>query len=91
MLGFDCGGQQWVLEVAFPTGTLKYALAIVSHSASRIMLSQLSVPSAPQSLSSQVSLLISQHSLANHSLQCNHHSNSTALSHLSLQLQSVLA
>ncbi|KAL3136486.1 hypothetical protein ABBQ38_005740 [Trebouxia sp. C0009 RCD-2024] len=23
MLGFDCGGQQWVLEVAFPTGTLK--------------------------------------------------------------------
>lgn len=26
MLGFDCGGQQWVLEVAFPTGTLKYAL-----------------------------------------------------------------
>lgn len=25
MLGFDCGGQQWVLEVAFPTGTLKYA------------------------------------------------------------------
>eukprot|EP00192_Tetraselmis_astigmatica_P008362 CAMPEP_0117666988 /NCGR_PEP_ID=MMETSP0804-20121206/10695_1 /TAXON_ID=1074897 /ORGANISM="Tetraselmis astigmatica, Strain CCMP880" /LENGTH=606 /DNA_ID=CAMNT_0005474621 /DNA_START=100 /DNA_END=1920 /DNA_ORIENTATION=- len=22
MLGFDCGGQQWVLEVAFPTGTL---------------------------------------------------------------------
>ncbi|CAG9464777.1 unnamed protein product [Pedinophyceae sp. YPF-701] len=23
ILGFDCGGQQWVLEVAFPTGTLK--------------------------------------------------------------------
>uniref|UniRef100_A0A061QTN3 L-galactono-1,4-lactone dehydorogenase n=1 Tax=Tetraselmis sp. GSL018 TaxID=582737 RepID=A0A061QTN3_9CHLO len=23
MLGFDCGGQQWVLEVAFPTGTLR--------------------------------------------------------------------
>lgn len=22
ILGFDCGGQQWVLEVAFPTGTL---------------------------------------------------------------------
>jgi len=22
LLGFDCGGQQWVLEVAFPTGTL---------------------------------------------------------------------
>ena len=28
LLGFDCGGQQWVLEMAFPTGTLenpKYA------------------------------------------------------------------
>ena len=24
ILGFDCGGEQWVLEVAFPTGTLKY-------------------------------------------------------------------
>jgi L-galactono-1,4-lactone dehydrogenase len=23
ILGFDCGGQQWVLEMAFPTGTLK--------------------------------------------------------------------
>ncbi|KAK9839195.1 hypothetical protein WJX81_000695 [Elliptochloris bilobata] len=23
LLGFDCGGQQWVLEVAFPTGTLR--------------------------------------------------------------------
>ncbi|KAK9918259.1 hypothetical protein WJX75_002661 [Coccomyxa subellipsoidea] len=23
ILGFDCGGEQWVLEVAFPTGTLK--------------------------------------------------------------------
>jgi len=23
LLGFDCGGQQWVLEVAFPTGTLE--------------------------------------------------------------------
>lgn len=23
LLGFDCGGEQWVLEVAFPTGTLK--------------------------------------------------------------------
>lgn len=22
LLGFDCGGQQWVLETAFPTGTL---------------------------------------------------------------------
>ena len=22
ILGFDCGGQQWVLEVSFPTGTL---------------------------------------------------------------------
>lgn len=22
ILGFDCGGQQWVLEVAMPTGTL---------------------------------------------------------------------
>lgn len=22
LLGFDCGGQQWVLEVAFETGTL---------------------------------------------------------------------
>ena len=22
LLGFDCGGQQWVLEAAFPTGTL---------------------------------------------------------------------
>ena len=22
VLGFDCGGQQWVLETAFPTGTL---------------------------------------------------------------------
>jgi len=22
ILGFDCGGQQWVLEMAFPTGTL---------------------------------------------------------------------
>lgn len=21
LLGFDCGGQQWVLEVAFPAGT----------------------------------------------------------------------
>jgi hypothetical protein len=27
LLGFDCGGQQWVLEVAFPTGTLRCALA----------------------------------------------------------------
>lgn len=25
ILGFDCGGEQWVLEVAFPTGTLKWA------------------------------------------------------------------
>ena len=25
ILGFDCGGEQWVLEVAFPTGTLKCA------------------------------------------------------------------
>ena len=24
ILGFDCGGEQWVLEVAFPTGTQKY-------------------------------------------------------------------
>ena len=32
MLGFDCGGQQWVLEVAFPTGTLKYALSTRLHS-----------------------------------------------------------
>lgn len=23
LLGFDCGGQQWVLETAFPAGTLK--------------------------------------------------------------------
>ncbi len=23
LLGFDCGGQQWVLEAAFPTGTLR--------------------------------------------------------------------
>ena len=23
ILGFDCGGQQWVLEMAFPTGTLE--------------------------------------------------------------------
>ena len=23
LLGFDCGGQQWVLEVSFPTGTLR--------------------------------------------------------------------
>ena len=23
ILGFDCGGQQWVLEMAFPTGTLQ--------------------------------------------------------------------
>lgn len=23
-LGFDCGGQQWVLEICFPTGTLRY-------------------------------------------------------------------
>ena len=23
VLGFDCGGQQWVLETAFPTGTLE--------------------------------------------------------------------
>ena len=23
ILGFDCGGQQWVLEMAFPVGTLK--------------------------------------------------------------------
>ncbi len=23
LLGFDCGGQQWVLETAFPTGTLQ--------------------------------------------------------------------
>ena len=22
ILGFDCGGQQWVLETAFPAGTL---------------------------------------------------------------------
>jgi L-galactono-1,4-lactone dehydrogenase len=22
ILGFDCGGQQWVLEVAFPVGPL---------------------------------------------------------------------
>lgn len=22
LLGFDCGGQQWVLETAFPAGTL---------------------------------------------------------------------
>lgn len=35
MLGFDCGGQQWVLEVAFPTGTLKYALMIIPHSATQ--------------------------------------------------------
>jgi L-galactono-1,4-lactone dehydrogenase len=21
ILGFDCGGQQWVLEVAFPVGS----------------------------------------------------------------------
>jgi hypothetical protein len=27
LLGFDCGGQQWVLEVAFPTGTLRCAPA----------------------------------------------------------------
>jgi hypothetical protein len=25
LLGFDCGGQQWVLEVALPTGNLRYA------------------------------------------------------------------
>ena len=25
LLGFDCGGQQWVLEVCFPTGTLQCA------------------------------------------------------------------
>lgn len=24
MLGFDCGGQQWVLEVAFPTGAVPF-------------------------------------------------------------------
>ncbi|KAK9794590.1 hypothetical protein WJX73_001185 [Symbiochloris irregularis] len=24
LLGFDCGGQQWVLEVCFPTGTLQH-------------------------------------------------------------------
>ena len=24
LLGFDCGGQQWVLEAAFPTGTLRH-------------------------------------------------------------------
>jgi L-galactono-1,4-lactone dehydrogenase len=24
ILGFDCGGQQWVLEVAFPCGTLNF-------------------------------------------------------------------
>ena len=24
LLGFDCGGQQWVLEAAFPTGSLRY-------------------------------------------------------------------
>jgi len=29
-LGFDCGGQQWVLESCFPTGTLKSAFPI-SH------------------------------------------------------------
>ena len=23
LLGFDCGGQQWVLETCFPTGSLK--------------------------------------------------------------------
>lgn len=23
ILGFDCGGKQWVLEVSFPTGTLR--------------------------------------------------------------------
>ena len=23
ILGFDCGGEQWVLEVAFPTGTIR--------------------------------------------------------------------
>ena len=34
MLGFDCGGQQWVLEVAFPTGTLKYAIMTDPHPAS---------------------------------------------------------
>ncbi len=22
LLGFDCGGQQWVLEMAFPTGSV---------------------------------------------------------------------
>eukprot|EP00951_Prasinocladus_malaysianus_P040676 scaffold470367_cov18-Prasinocladus_malaysianus.AAC.1 len=26
MLGFDCGGQQWVLETAFPTGELRLAV-----------------------------------------------------------------
>lgn len=25
ILGFDCGGQQWVLESCFPTGTLRYS------------------------------------------------------------------
>ena len=23
LLGFDCGGQQWVLEACFPSGTVK--------------------------------------------------------------------
>ena len=23
LLGFDCGGQQWVLETAFPCGTVE--------------------------------------------------------------------
>lgn len=23
ILGFDCGGQQWVLEVSFPIGSLR--------------------------------------------------------------------
>ncbi len=23
ILGFDCGGEQWVMEVAFPMGTLE--------------------------------------------------------------------
>ena len=27
ILGFDCGGEQWVLEVAFPTGTLRCGCA----------------------------------------------------------------
>ena len=33
LLGFDCGGQQWVLESCFPTGTLRFA--ILQHATSQ--------------------------------------------------------